>query len=473
MSDWSTLMPVLPGRGPRRRELYVAMRRLIETGLAQPGAKLPTTRDLAKRLGLSRAAAVAAFEMLVADGFVEARIGAGTFVAAQVPAVWERRAGPSGQRPASPALPCELGVATLDDKTMRVFRGLLSRNLAQPGPEHFRYGDPRGGSKLREAITAYLRAARGVRCDAEQIVVTTGTMHGLDLIVRTILKPGDAAWIEDPCYPLAKATLEAAGARLIGVPVDGEGIDAAGGEKRGAEARLVYVTPSHQFPLGVAMTMRRRLALIDWAKRNDAWIVEDDYDSEFRFSGPPLTALQGMDGADRVAYLGTFSKVLFPGIRIGYAVLPEALLDRVLRLRTLSDRQPPTLVHGAVADFLNDGHFAAHLRRARRRVQAARDGFVAALRQHCAGELDFAVPEHGLHLVARLANASGDRDLVRRLFAEGVGARALSPMYLSAPARQGLVLGFSGFGAVALESAAGRIGDVLRDFLKTSAPARA
>lgn len=465
-------MPVLPGRGPRRRELYIAMRRLIETGLAQPGAKLPTTRDLAKRLGLSRAAAVAAFEMLVADGFVEARIGAGTFVAAQVPKVSERAASQPGQVSASPALPCELGVASIDGKTMRVFRGLLSRNLAQPGPEHFRYGDPRGGNKLREAIAAYLRAARGVRCDAEQIVVTTGTMHGLDLVVRTVLKPGDVAWIEDPCYPLARATLEAAGAKLIGVPVDGEGIDAAGGENLGGGGRLVYVTPSHQFPLGVTMTMRRRLALIDWADRNDAWIIEDDYDSEFRFSGPPLTALQGMDGAGRVVYLGTFSKVLFPGIRIGYAVLPEALLDRVLRLRTLSDRQPPSLVQGAAADFLNDGHFAAHLRRARRRVQAARDEFVTALRHHCDGMLDFAVPEHGLHLVAALAASAGDRDLVRSLLAEGVGARALSPMYVDAPARQGLVLGFSGFEPDVLTSAARRIGDVLGDALKAGAPIR-
>ncbi|WP_448952930.1 MocR-like pyridoxine biosynthesis transcription factor PdxR [Labrys neptuniae] len=461
LPDWSSLMPVLPGRGPRARELYAAIRRLIETGLAQPGAKLPTTRDLAGRLGLSRAAAVAAFEMLVADGFAEARVGAGTFVAAEVPAVKEEPS--SVPRPAaSSALPCELGVATIDEKTMRVFRGLIARNLARPGPEHFHYGDPRGSPRLREAIAAYLRAARGVRCDAEQIVVTTGTMHGLDLVARTTLEPGDAAGIEDPCYPLAKAVLEAAGGRLIGIPVDEEGIDVAGGLARGDKARLVYVTPSHQFPLGVVMTMRRRLALLDWARRNDAWIIEDDYDSEFRFAGPPLTALQGMDGADRVAYLGTFSKVLFPGIRIGYAVLPKVLLDRVLRLRTLSDRQPSTLVHGATADFLNEGHFAAHLRRARRRVQLARDRFVEALGHHGAGRLSFAVPEQGLHLVAALGETVEDRPLGQALAAAGVGSRALSPMYLSAPARKGLVLGFSGFDGDALAAAAARIGDVLR-----------
>lgn len=455
-------MPVLPGRGPRARELYVAIRRLIEGGLAPPGSKLPTTRDLAKRLGLSRAAAVAAFEMLAADGFAEARIGAGTFVAAAVPAVAHQPAAGAAAALAPSALPCELGVASVDAKTMHLFRSLLSRNLARPGSEHFHYGDPRGGIRLREAIAAYLRAARGVVCEADQIVVTTGTMHGLDLVVRTILEPGDAAWIEDPCYPLARAVLEAAGARVVGIPVDEEGIDTARGETLGGGARLVYVTPSHQFPLGVAMTMRRRLALIDWARRNRAWIIEDDYDSEYRFAGPPLTALQGMDGADRVAYLGTFSKVLFPGLRIGYAVLPRALLARVLRLRTLSDRQPPTLMHGAAADFLDEGHFAAHLRRARRRTQAARDGFAAALSQHGAGWLRFAVPEQGLHLVAELAATAADRELVQALAAAGVGARALSPMYLSAPARRGLVLGFSGFEADALARAAGQIGDVLK-----------
>jgi GntR family transcriptional regulator/MocR family aminotransferase len=461
--DWSTLIPVLPGDGPRTRELYAALRRLIETGLVPPGAKLPTTRDLAQRLGLSRAAAVVAFEMLTAEGFAEARIGAGTFVAPQVPllSVATAKMRPPAPLP-SPSLPCTLGVASLDTRTMQIFRNLLSRHLAHPGPEHFRYGDPRGGMVLREAIAAYLRTARGVRCEAEQVIITSGTQQGLDLVIRATIRPGDAMWIEDPCYPQARATVAGAGGRIVGIPVDDEGLDPAGGETLCPMARAVYVTPSHQFPLGVTLTMRRRLALIDWAQRNEAWIIEDDYDSEFRFAGPPLTALQGMDGSGRVAYLGTFSKVLFPGLRLGYAVLPEPLLDPVLKLRDRLDRQPPTLAEGALADLLNQGHFAAHLRRARSRVQACRDALVAGLRDHAEGALDFTVPEQGLHMVARLIHDRSDAEIVSAAKAAGVGIRALSQMFVDAAPQQGLVLGFSGFTPEELRTAARKIGEIVR-----------
>ncbi len=461
-ADWSSLMPVLPGEGPRTRELYAAIRKLIESRQAAPGTKLPTTRDLARRLGLSRAAAVAAFEMLVADGFAEARVGAGTFVAAQVPVVTTTAAASALPVPPVRALPCELGVATIDTKTMAIFRRLLSRSLARPGAEHFHYSDARGSQSLREAIAVYLRTARGVRCDAEQIVVTTGTMHGMSLVLRAVSSSGDTAWMEDPCYTTAKAVLESADVRIAGVPVDEEGLDPRLGEVLAPEARLAYVTPSHQFPLGVPMTMRRRLALLDWARRKQAWIIEDDYDSEYRFAGPPLTALQGMDDAERVVYLGTFSKVLFPGIRIGYAVIPRPLLARVLEFRAHIDRQPPTLAQAAVAEFLDGGHFAAHLRRARRRVEAARDALVSTLAAHAEGALSVSAPEQGLHLVARLGDTRDDSVIIHQLLAKGVGARALSPMYLTLPPQQGLVLGFSGFGEADLTAAAIRICEVLR-----------
>lgn len=467
--DWSALMPVLPGEGPRARALYRAIRQLIEGGRVPAGAKLPTTRDLAQRLRLSRAAAVAAFEMLGAEGFVEARTGAGTFVAARVPDL-------SQAVPATPARPlkktaraappaampqaCTLGVAVSDARTLRIFRRLLSRDLMRPQPAHFHYGDPRGSRPLREAIAAYLTTARGVRCHAEEIVVTSGTQQGLDLVIRAALKPGDAAWIEDPGYPMARAALLGAGAKLAGLPVDASGLDIAQGAS--PPARLVYVTPSHQFPLGVTMTMARRLALIAWAQRHDAWIIEDDYDSEFRYAGPPLTALQGMDGGGRVAYLGTFSKVLFPGLRVGYAVLPQPLLDAVLELRARSDRHPPTVMENALAALIAEGHFAAHLRRARRTVQTARDTLVAQLQAHAAAHLAVTVPEQGLHLVAALDHPRRDTEIVTAAEAAGVAVRALSPMYLDAPARQGLVLGFSGFSVEALRRAARTIGEVLR-----------
>jgi GntR family transcriptional regulator/MocR family aminotransferase len=462
LPDWSALMPVLPGEGPRTRQLYAAIRRLIEAGVVPAGAKLPTTRDLARRFGLSRASAVAAFEMLTADGFAEARVGAGTFVAAQVPHV--PVAAVKDRRPdleASPPLPCALGVATPDARTLRVFRSLLARRLARPGPEHFHYGDPRGGLALRQAIASYLRSARGVRCDAEQIIVTSGSQQGLDLLIRAAVRPGDAVWIEDPCYPMAHAALANSGSHVVGVPVDSEGLDPVLGEALCPRARAVYVTPSHQFPLGITMTMRRRLALIEWARRNEAWIIEDDYDSEFRYAGPPLTALQGMDASGRVAYLGTFSKVLFPGLRVGYAVVPEPLLAAVLELRARTDRHPPSLAEGALADLLNEGHFAAHLRRSRRRVHAARDALVAGLGACRAGILEVTVPEQGLHLVAKLTSAHCDVDIVAAAKAAGVGARALSSMFVTGPPLQGLVLGFSGFAGDELRAAAAKLDAIL------------
>lgn len=427
-----------------------------------PGAKLPTTREMAARLKISRIAAVTAFDMLKAEGFAEGKVGSGTYVAADVPHL------PDAARPAAataptfaPPMPCTLGVTVPDPRTQQIFRRLLSRHLSRPGPEHFHYGDPRGGAALREAVANYLRTARGVRCSPDQIMLTSGTLHALDFILRAALPPGRSVWVEDPCYPLAREALCGAGLRLVGVPVDAEGLDVAAGEALCPDAGAAYISPSHQFPLGVAMSMRRRIALIDWARRSGAWIIEDDFDSEVRHSGPPLTALQGMDGSGRVVYLGTFSKVLLPGLRIAYAVVPDALVDKVLAVRARTDRQPSTLAEGAMADLLNQGHFAAHLRRVRRRARAARDVLVEALEKAGGDRLEVAVPEQGLHLVAYPHSHLSDVEIVSRAREAAVTARALSPMYLSAPVRQGLVLGFYGFADDALRTAASKIGGIV------------
>ena len=459
--DWSALVPVLPGTGPRSKALYSAIRSLIESGAVPSGAKLPTTRDLARRFGLSRAAAIAAFETLISEGFAEARVGAGTFVAMAVPRLPQEKANPAAPDPATPSalplpsLPLTVGVTAPDARTARIFRRLMSHHLARPAPALFRYGDPRGDFELREAIAAYLRAARGVRCNARQIIVTSGAQQGLDLLIRAIIRPGDPVWAENPCYPMAHTALKGAGAKVIAVPVDDEGLDVARGEKLCAGAKVAYVTPSHQFPLGVTMTMRRRLALLDWAKRNDAWIIEDDYDSEFRYGGPPLTALQGMDGAGRVAYVGTFSKILFPGLRTGYLVAPEKLLDALLAVRARSDRFPPILTEAPLADLINQGHFAAHLRRVRRRVQANRDMLVATLKTHAKGRLDFTVPDQGLHMIAKTSR--DDLSIAAAAKDAGIGARALSPMYIGGKPEQGLVLGFSAFTPDVIRDAAIRL----------------
>ncbi len=458
--DWSASVPVLPKAGPRRLALYRELRRLIESGSLPPGAKLPTTRDLATRFGLSRGAAVAAYEMLMADGFAEARIGAGTYVAAAVPTLAAPQPPVLRNAPAETGpLPGALGCSAADARTIQVFRTLLNRHLMQPSPRHFHYAEPAGSLELREEVAAYLRAARGVNCTADQVVLTSGTQQALDLVIRTVLKPGDPVWIEDPCYPMARVALAAAGMRLTGVPVDAEGIDPEEGTARAPHARAVYVSPSHQFPLGVTLSMRRRLALIDWAVRNDAFIIEDDYDSEYRFAGPPLSSMQGIDAQGRVVYVGTFSKVLMPGLRIGYLVLPPALCAALLDVRARTDRFPSTLAEGALAEFLRDGHFAAHVKRARRRVRQARDSLVAALG---GSGLEVTRPEQGLHLVAGLPDGVRDLDVSAAAARQGFTVRALSPMYVDAMPRQGLVIGFSGFPADVLGEAARRWATSLR-----------
>ena len=461
LPDWSALMPVLPVAGTRAAALYDALRALIETGRAPPGAKLPPTRDLMRRLKLSRTAAVAAYERLSAEGFTEARVGSGTFVAAAVPQV---QALAKDRPPAArhDRGPLALGVATPDPLTFSIFRKLLARDLARPSAQLFDYGDPRGGAELRAAIADYLVTARGVRCDPERIIVTSGMQQGFDLLLRAITAPGDAVLVEDPCYPSALAALTQAGCIARGVRVDEQGLDPATISPHDGGAKAIYVTPSHQFPLGVAMTMRRRLALIDLARETGATIIEDDYDSEFRYAGPPLTAMQGMDDSGAVAYLGTFSKVLFPGLRTGYAIVPERLFERVIALRRTTDRQPPAITERALARLISEGHFARHLKRARRRAETARDRLIAALKAECGEALDVSAPAQGLHMVVRFAGQEGDKAAaLEREVAQKTGLRPLSPMFTGTPRDYGLVLGFSGFAEADFQVAARSIAAVL------------
>lgn len=453
-SDWSANTPILPAMGPRRLALYRALRGLIESRQMRPGDKLPTTRDIAKRFGVSRGAAVAAYEMLVADGFAEARVGAGTYVAEAVPLLQAAPVQePAAVEEAVAPLPGALGCSTADETTLRIFRMLMNRHLTQPSARHFHYNDPAGSHALRVEVAAYLKAARGVNCTPDQVIMTAGTQHGLDLAVRALLKPGDPVWIEDPCYAAARELFGGTGLSVTPVPVDGEGIDVASGIAARPDAKAVYVTPSHQYPLGVTLSMARRLALIDWARATGAYIIEDDYDSEFRFAGPPLSALQGIDGEGRVIYLGTFSKTLLPGFRFGYLVVPRHLRARILTIRRLTDRFPSTLAEDALTEFLRDGHFSAHIKRARKRVRAARDALVEALQCE---RLRVTVPEQGLHLVADLESVEDDVALAAMARTVGFGVKALSPLYQRDTGRRGLVIGFSGFAPEVLADAARR-----------------
>jgi len=415
---------------------------------------------------------VAAYDQLLAEGFVEGRVGAGSFVSRDLPEGLEAPP-PTPALPASPApsggpaigevstLPFNTGRTSWDDRSQQVWRALTLRRLARPAPAMFGYGDPRGARGLREAIATYLRSARAVRCDPDQVVVTAGAQQAIDLVLRVVLAAGDAAWVEDPCYPALRGALDAARARIIPVPVDAQGMQVAAGIAAAPAARLAYVTPSSQYPMGVVLSMARRLELLAWARRAGAWVLEDDYDSEFRYAGRPLASLQGIDEAGRVIYVGTFSKVLFPGLRLGYAVLPPALLDGVLAARLRSDWHPAALAEGVVTDFLAEGHFAQHLRRMRLRYRAARDALVAALAEH-APALAVEPPEQGLKLLARLPQGMDDEAVVAAAARHGVVARPVGPMGVAAPRVSALMLGFSGHEPAALRRAARGLGAALR-----------
>jgi GntR family transcriptional regulator / MocR family aminotransferase len=351
-----TLLDIRLERDARRplfRRLHATLRARILARELPRGARLPSTRDLAERLGISRASVVAAYEQLLAEGFIEGRVGAGSYVAVDVPA--ERRSAaravptaappqlsrrtrrmPAAPQPeVPPAVPFETGMVQLDSRLRAAWRAAILAQATQVTTADLRYGDAAGDPKLRAAVADYLRVARGMRAEPDNVLITSGSQQSYDLIIKLLLDPGDPAWVEDPGYPALRAALIASGVRLLPVPVDPEGMDVARAIAEHARARVVFVTPSHHYPTGATLALGRRVQLVEWAERNDAWIVEDDYDGEFRFASAPFSPLQALGRAGRVVYLGTFNKVLFPGLRLGYVVadpgLITALSDRARR----------------------------------------------------------------------------------------------------------------------------------------------
>ena len=462
LSDLMFLSIDRAGGEPLLRQVYRELRRAILSGALPPGGKLPPTRALAERLGVARNTVVAAYEQLLAEGFIEGRVGAGSFVSRDLPDGLDipppepPRRTPEPPAPAGPfgMAPFSTGRCALDERSLRIWRSLTLRRLQRPDPDMLGYGEPGGPAALRQAIARYLQTARAVRCEPEQVVVTAGAQQAIDLVLRVLLRPGDPVWLEDPCYPAVRAALKAAQARVVPVPVDGQGMDVAAGVASFPDARLAYVTPSSHYPLGGVLSMARRMELLAWARRAGAWVLEDDYDSEFRYAGRPLASLQGIDGGGRVIYVGTFSKVLFPGLRLGYAVLPQELLEPVLTMRRLTDWHPATLHTGIVTDFLEEGHFGPHLRRMRRRYMAARDALAEAIGAHLSPWMEAEVPEQGMKLIARLRPGLSDLDVAAVAVRHGIAARPVSPMHIAAPPLQGLMLGFTGHEPGALRHAA-------------------
>jgi len=317
-----------------------------------------------------------------------------------------------------------------------------------------------GSQRLREAICAYLRTARGVHCEPQQVMIVSGSQQALDVSARALLDEGSAAWVEEPGYWLTRHVLKAAGCKMVPVRVDEEGMDVAEGVRKCRRARAAFVAPSHQFPLGATMSASRRLQLLQWAARAGAWIIEDDYDSEYRYASRPLGALQGMDTASRVIYIGTFSRVLFPALRLGYVVVPRDLMDCFVRHRESIDLFSPLLEQLVLTEFLTEGHFGRHVRRMRALYEKRRDALVRGLREHAGGLVPHNI-DAGLHIATFLPEGVDDRNVVRDAALRGLDAIALSSCYAGPRAKSGLVLGFGGTSERRIAMACRTLGEVL------------
>lgn len=456
---------------PLHRQLYQGLRGAVLRGRLGAGARLPSTRDLARELGVSRNTVVNAFEQLLAEGYLSGRVGSGTYVSGAVGRIGGRsHTVPAGGKPRlskrgtdqlsarvleltanAPAAPFIVGVPALDRFAYKTWGRLLAQRWRERAPALLSYADPAGYRPLREAVANYLRLVRAVQCEPDQVILVSGSQQGLAVSARLLLDPGDAVWFEEPGYLGARAAFAAAGGRLVPVPVDEEGMDVARGERLCRRARLAYVTPSHQYPLGVTMSLERRLRLLEWAERSGAWILEDDYDSEFRYRDWPLASLQGLDRSDRVIYLGTFSKVLFPSLRLGYLVVPRRLARSFAIGRALTDRQSPMLEQAVLADFIAQGHFARHIRSMRSLYAERQAALVRAAGEELEGRLEVRPADTGMHLVGWLPRGANDIEASRAAASRGVFASPLSRYYLSrSPHRPGLLLGYAAVSRVAM-----------------------
>lgn len=473
---------------PLYRQIYDGLRRDILEGVLEVGQRLTASRVMATELGVSRNTVLEAVEQLVAEGYLASRVGSGTYVARnlpeelcqatsrpgdpeprQVPDVSARGAAFrrwAGSAQARRDRPFQLGRPAVDRFPWSIWSRLTARRTRNLPRTWLDYSDPAGYRPLRDALSRYLRASRGVECSAEQILIVRGSQQGLNLAARVLLDEGDEVWMEDPGYPAARLAFAAEGARAIPVPVDREGLVVGEGRARGPGARLAYVTPSHQYPLGVTLSLERRLELLRWAREAGAFIVEDDYDSEYRFAGRPLASLAGLDGGRNVIYLGTLSKVLFPALRLGYLVVPPEHIDAFVGARYASDRNTPILEQAVVADFFDEGHFGRHVRRMRVLYERRQQVLTDLLTAHLSAEIELQPSETGLHDLGWLRRRSGDAELARQASEAGVTVVPLSSFCMSPPREPGLppalLFGYAGFPEDELATAVRRLAEVLR-----------
>jgi len=435
---------------PLYRQIYTRFRGAIAEGLLKPGARIPAARALALELGLARGTVESAYALLTAEGYVETRGQAGTIVtpallrhAAVAPAA--PQADPVRTLAGSPTLarPFQMGLPALDAFPRKVWARLAARSVRATLAEDMVYPPYAGLPALRIAIATYLQLSRGIDCSPAQVFVTSGYRNTLELITRALLRPGDAVWTEDPGYPPTSALLNEAGMKTVPVAVDADGLMVSHGIAAAPDARAAVVTPAHQSPLCVSLSLPRRLALLDWAAQTGAWVVEDDYDGEYRYVSRPLPALQSLDREGRVLYAGTFSKVLMPAARLAYLVVPAAQVERFDQISQTFAAGGPALMQRIVADFMNEGHFARHIQRMRRlyaeRRRIAADGLAEVLGRHF--QID---PQPGgMHMVLRMKGHHTDRALASRMRQDGLGAHALSAFTVLPHAASGLLVSFT------------------------------
>ncbi len=450
---------------PAGRWLCSALRAAILDGRLRPGARLPATRDLATRYRLSRGTIVTAFDQMKSEGYLTARSGSGTYVSTVLPdsllevrgqppaprsvrSPWRRRLSDIGTRvrPFPPAITDRARAFRANQPALDLFPTTLwaqvaGRRLRRASVDLLRSGDPLGYAPLRHAVADYLHDARGVACVPEQIAIVSGVQEALDLVARLFLNPGDDVCIENPCYTGAALTFEALGAKLWGLPLDNEGVLVPRAPRPGV--RLIYVTPAHQFPVGVSMSLARRLALLDWARRSDALIVEDDYDSEFRYAGPPVLAMQGLDRHGVVLFAGSFSKVLVPSIRLGYLVVPTDLVERLAAMKSVANRFAPVLEQAVLSDFMTEGHFGRHVRRMRQAYAERLAVLLEITQQSLAGLLELSEVEAGLQTTAWLRETINGEAAAAAAARRRVEVTPLSRYSRTPLPREGLVLGFA------------------------------
>lgn len=456
------------GRQELWRWLYTELRGAILDGRLKPGVRMPSTRSLGTQYSLSRGTVVAAFEQLQAEGYTRTEVGSGTYVASGIP----EGAVAAPRKPATLVLPASKGVLSrraqqsligvdvtpashsigkafrsyepaIDLFPVDLWARVASRVLRRAPRSLYGHGHAGGYQPLRRAIADYLGASRGVRCSPEQIIVTAGAQQALDLIARCLLAPGDEVWMEDPGYSGARQALRSTGARIVSVPVDEDGLDVKAGRRLARAAKLAYVTPANQFPMGVTMSADRRLELLRWAAGANAWIVEDEYDAEYRYFGHPVAALQGLDSAGCVIYVGTFTKMLFNALRLGFVVVPGRLVDAFAAVRSLVDRHPPTLEQAILAEFISEGHFGHHLRRMRQTYAERIEVLKTAADARLHGVLDVVHAGAGIRTLGWLKTWTSDREAARHAQKFGLELVPLSSFTAKYQQPPALMLGFA------------------------------